>query len=331
MRTLAALVESIDHVCCRYRLAAFRESFAGMGYRLELVPLPKSPLGRWRAIGSVRSADVVVLQRKLLSWFEVKWLRRAAKKFIFDFDDALWLRDSHAAKGFESAKRRRRFDTILKHCDAAVAGNAILAAEAAKFCRRVDVIPTCVDPVKYPQARHERTGAACKLVWIGSSSTLRGLEANAAMLNAIGRAIPGLELTVLCDRMPHFADLAVRGVPWSEATEAAELASADIGLGWVPDDPWSRGKCGLKLLQYHAAGLAVVANPVGVQVEIVRHGETGMLATTTDEWVAAMKRLTTDAELRKRLGMNGRARLVDRFSVARCGEAWGRLLAELAP
>lgn len=87
----------------------------------------------------------------------------------------------------------------------------------------------------------------------------------------------------------------------------------------------------MKLLQYHAAGLAVVANPVGVQVEIVRHGETGMLATTTDEWVAAMKRLTTDAELRKRLGMNGRARLVDRFSVARCGEAWGRLLAELAP
>ena len=34
-------------------------------------------------------------------------------------------------------------------------------------------------------------------------------------------------------------------------------------MSWLPDDLWSRGKCGLKVLQYQAAGLPVVANPVG--------------------------------------------------------------------
>ena len=64
-------------------------------------------------------------------------------------------------------------------------------------------------------------------------------------------------------------------VPWTEASEAVEIAGADIGISWMPDDAWSRGKCGLKVLQYLAAGLPVVANPVGVQIEMVRHGETG--------------------------------------------------------
>ena len=76
----------------------------------------------------------------------------------------------------------------------------------------------------------------------------------------------------------------------------------------MPDDPWSRGKCGLKVLQYQAAGLPVVANAVGVQADFVRDGETGFLATTTDEWVHAVRTLAADAALRKRLGDAGRRR-----------------------
>ena len=40
---LVALVESADHVCCRYRLAAFRPALEEAGHTLDLVPLPK----RW--------------------------------------------------------------------------------------------------------------------------------------------------------------------------------------------------------------------------------------------------------------------------------------------
>ena len=70
--------------------------------------------------------------------------------------------------------------------------------------------------------------------------------------------------------------------PWSRETETAELAEGDIGIAYMPDDSWSLGKCGLKVLQYMAAGLPVVANPVGVHREMIVHGETGFLADTPE-------------------------------------------------
>ena len=95
----------------------------------------------------------------------------------------------------------------------------------------------------------------------------------------------------------------------------------------MPDDPWSRGKCGLKLLQYHAAGLAVVANPVGVQADIVRDGDTGLLATTVEEWVSAIRALANDPVLRRRLGRAGREQVEQEYSVEAGGRRWVELLA----
>ena len=133
----------------------------------------------------------------------------------------------------------------------------------------------------------------------------------------------------MCDQFLSVDGLRVERVNWKQETEAADLAACDIGIGWVPDDRWSRGKCGLKLLQYHAAGLPVVANPVGVQADMVTDGVTGYQATTADEWVAAVKRLTADAGLRKALGANGRRQVEERYSVAAGGRLWADVLKSL--
>src|SRR5262249_19880967 len=154
--------------------------------------------------------------------------------------------------------------------------------------KQVVVVPTCVEPASYPVASH--TSSAVRLVWVGSSSTLQGLERFHHVLEAIGRDVPNVRLKLICDRFLELRHLPVDAVPWSEATEAAELADAEVGIGWVPDDPWSRGKCGLKVLQYHAACLPVIANPVGVQADFVRDGATGFLASTPEEWVSAVRR-----------------------------------------
>ena len=111
-------------------------------------------------------------------------------------------------------------------------------------------------------------------------------------------------------------------IAWSEQTEARELAAGDIGVSWLPDDLWSRGKCGLKVLQYHAAGLPVVANPVGSHREMVRAGETGILASTPDEWVDAVTRLAGDARLRQRMGLLGRQRVETDYSVSAWSETF---------
>ena len=335
---VVALVESEDHVCCRYRLAAFRDAFARAGHALHFQPLPRGPLGRLTIGRDLAAADAVIVQRKLLPRWAIALLRRRVRRLIFDYDDAVWLRDSYSPRGFDDPKRLARFRAVVAAADVVVAGNTFLAGEARQCTdpSRVLVIPTCVEPGKYPARAWSDLSAAgphqpLRLVWVGSHSTLRGLERFAPTLAAIGRALPGTRLKLVCDRFLTIPDLTVDECPWHGDTEAAEIAAADVGIGWVPDDPWSRGKCGLKLLQYHAAGLPVVANPVGVQAEIVRDGETGFLATTSEEWVAAVARLAADPYLRDRLGHAGRLQVEERYSVAAGAAAWLAALDRVRP
>jgi glycosyltransferase involved in cell wall biosynthesis len=328
---IVALVESEDHVCCRYRVAAFRPALAAAGWHLEVRPIPQTVLGRAGLGRGLETADVVILQRKLLPAWAVALLRRRVKRLIFDFDDAVWLRDSYSARGFEDPRRARRFRTIVRACDVVVAGNTFLAAEASRYTTpdRVAVIPTCVDHLKYPTATHS-SREKTQLVWIGSQSTLQGLERFRQTLSAIGRAIPGIRLKLICDRPISIPGLEVILCVWNEATEAREVAEADVGISWVPDDPWSRGKCGLKILQYQAAGLPVVTNPVGVHPEMVQNGQTGILAGTEGEWIASLIQLTGSPNLRKALGANGRAQVVYKYSVNCGSDRWLELLANLA-
>ncbi len=200
-----------------------------------------------------------------------------------------------------------------------------------KWSEHVHVVPTCLDTAKYAAALHRAGEAACRLVWIGSQSTLRGLEKIGNWLDLLGKTIPRLNLKVICDRPLRLRDLPTSFCPWNEDTEAAELAAADIGISWLPPDAWSQGKCGLKILQYMASGLPVVANPIGVQAELVRHGETGFLAETAQEWQEAVARLAADPCLRQRMGARAR-RLVSRdYHVTQGAAAWLDLLKSLCP
>ena len=325
---LAALVESVDHVCARYRLAAFAPALAAAGHALELHVLPRDLWGRLTVARALRDADAVILQRKLLSRPEVALLKRTVRRLWFDFDDAVWMRDSYAAKGFESSKRLGRFRATVRAAEAVIAGNTYLAEHATKEgAPAVWVIPTCVDVHKYRPAQHRQERA--QMVWVGSSATIRGLEAIIPTLNAIGEQVPRVQLKLVCDRFFQPGRLSVVEVPWAEATEAAEIAASDIGISWVPDDPWSRGKCGLKVLQYMAAGLPVVTNPVGVHTEMVRHGVTGFLATSSDEWVEAVRGLVDNPDLRRRMGAAGRRLVEERYSVEAGARLWLNLIDRL--
>jgi glycosyltransferase involved in cell wall biosynthesis len=320
---LVALVESPDHVCCRYRIAAFRPHLEAAGNQLDLRPWPKRWWSRLRLGHALRDADVVILQRKLLPIWLLYLLRCAAPRLVFDFDDAVFLRDSYSPKGLHSASRLHRFMATVETADAVVAGNPYLADEASRWVAapgRVQVVPTCVEPSRYTPARHE--GAGIEMVWVGSSSTLRGLEAVRPLLEEIGRGVPEARLKLVSDRFLRLNHLPIVECDWSQSHEAADIAAADVGVSWVPDDLWSRGKCGLKVLQYMAAGLPVVANPVGVQADLVRHGETGFLARTSAEWIEALRCLSVDPELRLRLGAAGRRRVAAEFSVEAGAARW---------
>ena len=83
----------------------------------------------------------------------------------------------------------------------------------------------------------------------------------------------------------------------------------------MPDDPWTRGKCALKVLQYMAAGLPVISSPAGVNAEVVEHGVTGFLAESPEEWRSALLSLSRDETLRREMGRKGRRRVGRNFSI----------------
>jgi len=101
------------------------------------------------------------------------------------------------------------------------------------------------------------------------------------------------------------------------------IQSMAIGVMPLPDTPWTRGKCGYKLIQYMACGLPVIASPVGVNAEIVEHGVNGFLAETDAEWREALVTLLRDPDLRSRMGAAGRQKVEKQYSI----QVWGPRVA----
>ncbi len=328
---LLALVEAPDHVCCRYRIRAFQTALEASGCSLECEGLDRRAFFRSIQLHRARSFDAVILQRRLLASWQLNALRRASRRLVFDFDDAVMYRDSYAERRGQSRSRTRRFAQTVRTVDTVVAGNDFLADAALRAgasVERVHVIPTCVDPGLYPSASRE---GQVELVWIGSSSTLQGLEQSRPIWELVAKAVPGLRLRVICDRFPQSFPLPIIPVPWDERTEAHEIATGHIGISWIPDDLWSRGKCGLKVLQYQAAGLPVVANPVGAHREMIRQGETGFLATTATEWAGAIARLVSDESLRLCLGGAARRQVEASYSVRAWADTFVTSVTGISP
>lgn len=329
---LLALVERPDHVCYRYRLAAFEPALARAGWNLKCEPLAKGALARWRQLRRAGEADAVVLQRRLLPLWQLALLRKHARRLLFDFDDAVFHRDSYHPKGVRSWRRMLQFWATLYRADAVLAGNRFLRDRATSFVEseRVHYFPTCVEPRHYRVAE-QASPSPLKLVWIGQRSTLPSLHAAGSALAAAAEACPGLTLRAISDVFPDLPKVPVEKRPWSSATEAADLAEAHVGISWLPDDDWSRGKCGLKVLQYMAAGLPVIGNRVGVHLEMIGNGVTGFLADTPSEWAAAARRLAHDVALRRTMGRAARQHVEQHYSVERWQQALVDWLDRLAP
>lgn len=268
-------------------------------------------LGSYRAaLRQAREADVVVVLKKPFTPLYRRLLRRAARRLVFDFDDAIYVRDS----GADHPRRRQKFYAMVELCDGVWPGNRELAQEAESFGVRLHVIPTTLDPDRY-RLEKPKPETSIDLVWIGSGASRPWLQSIMPALERATERIPGLRLKIVADFSLRSKQLEVLSVPWTPDSEAEHLASAHIGIAPLPDNAFTRGKCGLKILQYMAAGLPVIASSVGVQAQMIRAGRGGFLADDEAAWLDALQWLGTDADLRARMGQAGRSYCEQHYSV----------------
>lgn len=281
----------------------------------EAREIPSSVLGRVRLLKHARRFDTVVVQKRLVSGLFLRALRRAAHRLVYDFDDAVMI---------DSSTRRKRFAAMVRAADLTLAGNSFLLEHAVEAgARRAEILPTGVDPSRYSPA----VGDGTVLGWIGTGGNLPYLEEIFPALAEAFRTEPRLRLRIISDRFPRKAPLPIDRCPWSEETEGEALRAIGIGLAPLPDDSWSRGKCGLKILQYLACRVPTVASPVGIQSSMLR--DAGLLPRSLQEWTRSILELSRDAELRSRLGVAGRRRVEDDFAIPRIAERLTRLLRGL--
>jgi glycosyltransferase involved in cell wall biosynthesis len=293
----------------RYRALSYFELLRSNGWK-PLHITAHGILPRIKLLGLAKQAKVVVILRKTFSLSFLRLLRLCSKNLVFDLDDAVFCRSD----GEPSKSRQMSFEKLTSICEQVWAGNLYLADKARQYNEAVKILPTSLDYRKYlPEV--EKGSDYFDLVWIGSRSTQKYLKESLPLLESLSEIIPNLRLKIVADFGLPTIRLKTLAAPWSEQGEAKALASAHVGIAPMSDDPWTKGKCGLKVLQYMAAGLPVVSSPAGVNREIVQQGVTGFLAGNAGDWKTAIKRLFRDSELRHSMGMAGQKRVIEHFSV----------------
>ena len=275
----------------------------------------------WRQLSTISEShhfDLVYIFREAAIIGPAFIERRIASggtPIVFDFDDAVFLRYRSASNGYLSyLKFPGKTATICRRAQHVMAGNRYLADYAARLNDAVTVIPTTIDTEIYrPELHRPRAGAPVTIGWTGSHSTRRHLVRLVPALAELARTHP-FRLVVIGAQALDVPGAEVVSRHWTAKTEVEDLSDIDIGLMPLPDEPWTRGKCGLKALQYMGLGIPAVVSPVGVNTEIVAHGENGLVANSDAAWIDHLKTLMHDSELRRRLGAEARTTVETRYS-----------------
>ncbi len=242
---------------------------------------------------------------------------------VYDLDDALLeVKPSLASKSgvarwlYGSQQARR----LLGRADAVtVSTQALIEMLPANLATRATVLPTVPDPSTYAQAEHRLAGGV--IGWAGTSGNLLYLDHLRSVAEAIQER--GLGRFEVVSSKPWSGAASFR--PWQLDDERDLFARFAIGVMPLPDTAYTRAKAGFKLLQYMAAGVPVVASPVGVNCALIEDSGAGFLADSPAEWLAALNRLLEDPGLRSELGAKGRS-FVQRFADL---EGQSQKLAEL--
>lgn len=298
-------------------------------YLLKLVILFKSFIHRLKDVYRAKDYDVIFIYREafmLGTVFFEKMLAKTKVPIIFDFDDSIWLNDTSVGnKNLAWLKNPKKVASICKLSNLVTVGNEYLASYAKKYSQNVVVVPTTID-LKYHQGRQIEQGDKICIGWTGTSTTIKHFERIIPVLTRISKKYNDkVVFRVIADVVDLNYTLPVDYVKWSKFSEIDDLLGFDIGIMPLPDDEWSRGKCAFKGLQCMALKVPVILSPVGVNSEIIVHGENGFLADTDDEWFNYLSQLIEHSSLRNSIGHKGYETVKENFSV----EVWEKKLFEI--
>lgn len=272
---------------------------------------------RIRLLKSIPEYDLVYIFREaalLGPAFLERRIYRMDVPIIYDFDDAIFVRYISPSNGLLSLlKCAGKTQTICRMASHVTVGNRYLAEYALRAGSKATIIPTTIDTDKYTLEPGRASSSPPVIGWTGSHSTVQHLEGLKGVLTKLA-GHDNFRLRVIGSDGFRFAGVQTDVIPWAAESEVADLRPVDIGIMPLPDNPWTRGKCACKALQYMGLGIPTVCSPVGANRDLIRDGVNGFLAGSENEWVDKLSRLLGSEDLRRKLGMEGRATVESEFS-----------------
>ena len=308
------LVQGLDVAASRYRVLQYLPYLKEHGIQASVLPFPKGVFAKLKVFKSVNQYDILFIQRKRFSVLWLKYIRKNARKIVYDFDDSVMHRSSKHLR-HESKTRVKMFKNMVNASDHVIAGNEYLQQNTIPYTQNVTIIPSPIDISLYPQKTYSEKSDNITLGWVGAHGSIHYLKKMKPIFETLGKKNDKLRLKIVCDTFFDCENMAVDKKQWSEKDEVADIQSFDIGLMPLMDDPWSHGKCGLKILQCLATGVPVVCSPAGVNREIVEDGVHGFWANSQEEWIEKLEILINDHDLRRKMGMAGRERVIEHYSL----------------
>ncbi|GIV26746.1 MAG: glycosyl transferase [Bacteroidia bacterium] len=271
---------------------------------------------RTKQIVFLNKTDVILIYREL-HWFHCPFwmwiLKFKAKKIIFDFDDAIFL---PSGKGIVNTLKQPYSKTIhfIKNSDGVIVGNEYLRQFALKYNSKVVLVPTTVDTNYFIPKEIKNKENKITIGWMGSHSTIPHLLSIVSVLKKIQQKYSHVELKFIATKT-FISELNLFIEDWEKEQEVDILNSFDIGIMPLPDDDWSKGKCGLKMLTYLSCAVPCVASNVGVNAEIIEKTKGGFVVNSESDWIEKLSILIENEELRKQLGKQGREGVEKYYSV----------------
>jgi len=261
-------------------------------------------------------------------------IRRLAKrnKIVWDFDDNII-----ANKRISPAD----FHFHSKHSDTIVVSTDILLSLVDKsFAHKVKILPTTdgdflgYDTQEVLSQRQSLYNEEIRLVWVATAIGLEYIQPIIPSLDDAAKALKELNgkklsLHVVCNK-PLLAEascLEIVNVLWGREVAKKEITGSHIGLMPLPDNEFTRGKGGFKLIQYMSTAMPVIASAVGFNKQIVTKDFGFLINSPNDQttWKDAIIELASDWENYARMSENAKDCYDKCFSYEKNKEFWEHL------
>ena len=285
----------------------------------KIVGTLKGIVRRWRDIATVRNYDLVYVFMNVMpvgTAMPERLVGALAKRLIYDIEDNIlggqpvesvnpvmrWLRAPNKAR------------TLLKAADTIITASPFMVERYRKISHSGEciMIPPSIDTDRFvPGARDPASVPV--IGWTGTFSSQPYLDILRPVLQRLAQRVR-FKLRVISNFDYALPDVDLEVIRWTKEKEVEDMQAIDIGLYPLPRDDWVLGKAGLKVIQYMAFGIPSVSSDVGTATLQVRHGETGYLAETEEDWLSTLEMLVRDAGLRARIGAAAREEAVRRYS-----------------